>query len=99
MLSSSPSASAPSTLSLVCKRWDARPWEHQELVVYKARVERETEKAVLLVDASTAKRRRSCWLPKRALLTDNAGCLSAWACGKLDSAGFGETDVISLPGR
>jgi hypothetical protein len=90
--------SVGTVLSLVCKRWDSKPWELEELVAYKVKVERETEKAVLLVD-ETSPRRRSTWMPKKALKGDKSGCLSSWANGKLDSAGFGETDVFSIPGR
>lgn len=92
---SNSSSSVASVLTLTCKRWDSAPWEPQEFVVYKAKVERETEKAVLLVDA-TSSRRRSTWMPKSALKGDKSGCLSTWANGKLDSAGFSEIDVISL---
>lgn len=92
MSNTSPS---PAGLLLTAKRWDAKPWEPQELVVYKARVERETEKAVLLVDLNS-RSRRSVWMPKAALKGDKHGTLSPWACGKLDAAGFAENDVFSV---
>lgn len=85
----------PAPVTLAAHRWDAKPWEVQEVVFFSARVERETAKAVLLVDA-TCMLRRSCWLPKSVLKGDRAGTMSAWAYGKLVEAGFGETDVVTL---
>jgi hypothetical protein len=87
----------PSVLSLVCKRWDARSWEFQELVEFKVKAERETEKAVLLVDA-TSQRRRSTWMPKKSM-DSRDGVLSPWVNSKLIEAGFGECDVFSIPSR
>ncbi len=94
--------SAPSTtrtvLQILCKRWDAKPWEFQELVAYDVFVERETEKAVLVVD-NTSKQRRSTWMPKRAMVADKNGTLSPWAASKFSGARFSETEVYSIGGR
>lgn len=54
------------TIFLCAHRDDAPRWKYQEFVCFKVKVERETEKAVLLVD-TLSKTRRSTWVPKSLL--------------------------------
>jgi hypothetical protein len=54
------------TIFFCAHRDPAPPWKYQEFVCFKVKVERTTEKAVLLVDA-ISKSRRSTWVPKSLL--------------------------------
>lgn len=58
--------SAGKIISICAHRDASPPWKLQEFSVFKARVERITERAVLLVDI-LSKSRKSVWVPKSLL--------------------------------